>query len=186
MDGPLHAYGHLQILDILNAFSDAMTPTPSPEQRIVGCALSNYLADRRQRIIADWIASVQSDTAVPAADELTLTQLKDHVPQILEDLSRTLEDAFNQEIKDRAAWRAATHGQIRWEQRYDISQLIREIGDLRTVLIYHLAEFHDERIPNFNGRLGLFAMVVLHSFFDRVTRISVEQFVANNQTFSPS
>jgi hypothetical protein len=128
------------------------------------------------------MASVRSDPAVPAADELTVTQLKDHIPQILDDLSRTLEHAFNQEIKERANWRAAIHGQVRWEERYDISQLIREISDLRTVLIHHLAEFHDARIPNFNGELGLFAMVVLHSFLDRLIRISVEQFIATSNT----
>lgn len=159
-----------------------MTPEPSPEQRIVGCSLSDFLADRRPRIVAEWMASVRSDWDVPAAGELTLAQLKDHIPQILDDLSRTLEDAFNQEVKDRAAWRAATHGHGRWEQCYDIAQLIREIGDLRTVLLYHMAEFHDERIPNFHGELGLFAMVVLHSFFDRLIRISVEQFLATGRT----
>jgi hypothetical protein len=155
-----------------------MTPNPSPEQRIVGCSLSNYLADRRQRIVSEWMASVRSDPAVPAADELTVTQLKDHIPQILDDLSRTLEDALNQEVKERARWRAATHGHIRWEERYEISQLILEISDLRTVLIHHLAEFQDTRIPNFNGELGQFAMVVLHSFCDRLIQISVEQFIA--------
>jgi hypothetical protein len=128
------------------------------------------------------MAAVLSDPSVPAADKLSLTQLKDHVPQILDDLNRTLQDAFSQEIKDRAAWRAASHGYIRWEQRYNIGQLIREISDLRTVLIYHLAEFHDERIQNFNGQMGLFAMVVLHSHFDRLIGISVEQFIASGNT----
>ena len=160
----------------------AMTPNPSPEQQIAGCSLSNYLADRRQKIVSEWIACVLGDPAVPAADELTVAQLKDHIPQLLDDLSRTLEDAFNQEVNERARWRAATHGQIRWEERYDISQLILEISELRTVLIHHLAEFQDTRIPNFNGELGRFAMVVLHSFCDRLIRISVEQFMATSKT----
>ena len=140
------------------------------------------MADRRQQIISEWITSVLSDPAVPAAGELTVTQLKDHIPQLLDDLTRTLEDALSQEVKDRAKWRAASHGQIRWKERYDISQLIREISGLRTVLIYHLAEFHDTRNPNFNGESGLFAMIVLHSFLDRLIRISVEQFIATSNT----
>jgi len=159
-----------------------MIPNPSPEQEIIGCSLSNFLSDRRQNIVAEWMAAVRHDPALPAADGLTVTQLKDHIPQILDDLNRTLCDAFNQEIKDRTAWCAATHGHIRWEQHYDISQLIREIADLRSVVIYHLAEFHDDRVPSFNGRLGGFAMVVVHSFFDLIIRISVEQFVASSRT----
>jgi hypothetical protein len=111
-----------------------------------------------------------------------VSQLKDHIPQLLDDLCRTLEDAFNQEVKERARWRAATHGHIRWQERYDISQLIREISDLRIVLIHHFAEFQDARLPHFNGELGRFAMVVLHSFCDRLIRISVEQFIATTNT----
>jgi|SRR5581483_9290728 len=155
-----------------------MTLAPSPEQRIVGCTLSNFLSDRREIIVSQWMKKVLADQAVPATDELTLMQLKDHVPQILDDLSRTLDDALNQQTKAEAAWRAAIHGSIRWKQHYGIAQLIREISDLRTVLIYHLAEFHDERISTFNGERGVFAMVVLHTFFDRLIRISVERFVS--------
>ena len=162
-----------------------MTPLPSPEQRIVGCSLSNYLTDRRSRIVSEWMTAVLSDPAVPAADRLTVVQLKDHIPLVLDDLSRTLEDAFNQEVKERAKWRAATHGQVRWEQRFDISQLVRELSALRIVLINHLAEFQDDRIPNFNGESGLFAMVVLHSFVDQLLRISVEQFIATGNTTAP-
>lgn len=162
------------------------TPQPSPEQKIIGCALSNFLADRRQKIVSQWMTYVLRDQGVPAADELTLAQLQDHIPQILDDLNHTLNDAFSLEIKTRAAWRASTHGQIRWQQKYDISQLIREIGDLRTVLIYHLAEYHEERVPNFNGEAGLFAMIVVHSFFDRIIRISVDQFIAASRIIQRS
>lgn len=159
-----------------------MTPDPSPEQQIVCCSLSNYIADRREQIVSEWMATVLSNPAVPAADNLTLAQLKDHIPQLLDDLSRTLEDAFNHDVKKGTKWRAATHGHIRWEGRYDISQLILEISDLRTVLIHHLAEFQDARIPNLNGRLEQFAVVVLHSFCDLLIRISVEQFIATSNT----
>jgi len=155
---------------------------PDSEQMIIGCRLSDFLADRRQQILEEWMDNVRADPAVPAADELNLGQLKDHVPQLLDDLNQTLCDAFNPEIKKHAAWRAATHGHIRWEQKYDISQLIREIANLRTVLIYHIAEFRDERVPNLGGRLGLFATVVVHSFLDRLIRNSIEQFLATSQT----
>jgi hypothetical protein len=156
------------------------TPEPSPEQQIIGCSLSNFLADRRDQIISEWIIGIRSDNAVPAADTLTLGQVKDHVPQILDELNQTLCDAFNPQIKERAAWSAANHGYLRWQQHYDISQVVHEFASLRTVLICHLAEFQDERAPHFNGKLGRFATVVLHSFFDRLIRYSVDQFVATS------
>lgn len=156
------------------------TPAPSPEQQILGCTLSTFLAGRRERIIAEWVASIRQDEAVPAVDELTFGQIKDHIPEILDELNQTLCDAFNPELKQRAAWSAATHGYLRWQLHYDISQLVLEIASLRAVLIYHLAEFQDEGSTDFNGQVGLFAMVVLHSFFDRLIRYSVDQFVATN------
>ncbi len=158
-----------------------MSPDPSPEQQIVGCTLSNYLADRRARIISQWMEEVLRDEAAPASHKLTRTQLKDHIPEILNDLSATLEDALNREIKAHAARRAGIHGSVRWQQNYDISQLVSEISSLRAVLICHLAEFHDERISKFNGEAGVFAMVVLHTFFDRLIRISVERFLSSQQ-----
>lgn len=155
-----------------------MILAPSPEQQMLGCSLSNFLADRRQQIISQWVEAVLRDRKVPAAEELTPNQLKDHIPQILDDLNRTLDDAMNQEIKARAAWRASIHGSIRWQQNYNISQLVEEISDLRAVLIFHLAEFHDNRTPTFSGENGVFAMIVLHTFFDRLIRISLEQLIS--------
>jgi hypothetical protein len=142
-----------------------MNLQPSPEQKIVGCSLSNFLADRRRQILDEWIARVLRDKDVPSANQQSLVQLEDHIPQILDDLSRALDEAFHQQIKNRIAWRAAIHGQVRWQQNYDMPQIIREISDLRTVLICHLAEFNDKRMPDLNGELGLFATVVVHSFF---------------------
>jgi hypothetical protein len=153
-------------------------PEPSPEQQIVGCSLSNFLADRRQQILSEWMVGIQEHEKLPATDHLTPHQLRDHIPNILDDLNRTLTDAFNHEIKEQSARFAAYHGHIRWEQHYDIAQLIREIGALRTVLIHYLAEFQEQRAPESAGKPGLFAMVVLHSFFDRIIRLSVEQFLA--------
>lgn len=156
-------------------------PEPSPEQQIVGYSLSNFLAERRQQILSEWMIGVMESDRLPATDELTPNQLKDHIPNILDDLNRTLNDAFDQEIKDRAARFAAYHGHVRWEQHYDIAQLIREIGALRTVLIHFVAEFQDRRGPETVGQTGLFATVVLHKFFDRIMRLSVEQFLATSK-----
>jgi hypothetical protein len=162
------------------------TPEPSPEQKILGYSLSNFLADRRQQIVSDWIISVRRDDAVPATDQLTLSQIKDHVPEILDELNQTLCDAFNPQLDKRVAWRAANHAYLRWQQHYDISQLICEIASLRTILIHYIAKYHDERTPNLNGELGVFTMVVVHSFFDRLIRYSVDQFVATSNVIKRS
>ncbi|HTH50175.1 MAG TPA: RsbRD N-terminal domain-containing protein [Candidatus Limnocylindria bacterium] len=156
-------------------------PEPSPEQQIIGCSLSNFLADRRHQILSEWLVGIQENDRLPATDQLTLSQLRDHVPEILDDLNRTLNDAFDHQTKEHSARFAAYHGHMRWEQRYDIAQLIREIGALRMVLIHHLVEFQEVRAPESAGKPGLFAMVVVHTFFDRMIRLSVEQFLATSK-----
>ena len=59
-------------------------PEPSPVQQIIGSHLSNFLADRRQQILADWLLGIREDERLPATDELTTSQLKDHIPNILD------------------------------------------------------------------------------------------------------
>jgi hypothetical protein len=150
---------------------------PIASQESIGVSLAQFIADRHDRIVSEWEEAVRRDQAVPIADELTHHQLRNHIPKILSGLSQTLCDASNQELAQDTAYDAAMHGQIRWEQHYDISQLLREIGHLRVTLIHHLTEFH-EQTPDFCGASGLFATVVVHSYFDRLIRVSVEQFLA--------
>jgi hypothetical protein len=80
---------------------------------------------------------------------------------------------------------AATHGYLRWQQHYDISQVILEFASLRRTLIYHLADFQENGAISFDGRTGVFAMLVLHSFFDHLIRHSVDQYVHSKHVLKP-
>ena len=152
-------------------------PTPTPDQQRISVRLAEFIAERRERILAEWEDAVGRDQTMPAPDKLTHGQLRDHTPQILSGLSQTLANAFNPELMFDTAYEAATHGYMRWEERYDVSQVLREISHLRATLIYHIAEFQ-EQAPDFTGSLSLFAMLIVHSYFDRLMRISIESFIA--------
>ncbi len=160
-------------------------PKASPSQESIGVSLAQFIADRHDRIVSEWEEAVRRDQAVPITDELTHDQLRDHIPKILSGLSRTLCDASNQELAQDTAYDAAMHGQIRWKQHYGISQLLREIGHLRVTLIQRLIEFQGQT-PDFCGPPGLFATVVVHSYFDRLIRVSVEQFLAAGERSKPN
>jgi hypothetical protein len=91
-------------------------------------------------------------------------------------------DASSEELKQEAAWTAAMHGQIRWQEAYNLSEILREIALLRSIMIPHLVEFH-ERHPEFTGARSMFSMSVTHGFLDDTMRSSVEQFLAMQERF---
>jgi hypothetical protein len=152
-------------------------PIPTPDQQRISVRLAEFIAERHERILAEWEDAVSRDQTIPAPDKLTHDQLRDHTPQIVSGLCQTLCNAFNPQLMFDTAYEAATHGHMRWEERYNVSQVLREISHLRATLIYHVAEFQ-EQTPDFLGSLSLFAMIVVHSYFDRLMRISVESFIA--------
>lgn len=138
--------------------------------------LAAFLSDRREQIILDCLAAVERDPKLKASDTLNPSQLRDHLPQLLDNLSKTLCDAFSKELKDQAAGTAATHGHIRWKEGYDVSQLLREFAHLRTSLIHYLVVFQADHEAA--GASWLFAATVTHRFLDDAVRISVEELLA--------
>jgi len=155
--------------------SDKPLEISSPQDRQIGARLACFLSDSRARIISEWTAAVHRDRHIISSEALTHAQLTDHVPQLMDDLNDTLCHAFSEDINEHSAWTAATHGHIRWQEGYDLSELLREMGDLRLAILPLLHEFHGR---NANASGILLAMTVVHGFLDDSIRTSVEQFIA--------
>jgi len=73
-----------------------MTPTTPAETKpatahpdSVNGRLATSLNLEREQIISEWLDRVQNDPAIPT-DSLTLTQARDHLPQLFDDLTETL------------------------------------------------------------------------------------------------
>ena len=150
---------------------------PSSHNKNIGAELADFISKRHERILSEWEEAVRRDPTVPSADKLSRRQLTDHIPELLTSLSLTLCEAFDQELAQDVTYTAAMHGQIRWQQDYNVSELLREIGHLRTTLIHQLTEFRTQ-IPDFGDASGEVATVIVHSYLDKLMRRSVEQFVA--------
>ena len=157
--------------------------TPKEQNRnwqSVGEQLASFLSARRETITAEWVAVVGHDAKIPSSDNLTLHQLRDHLPELFEKLSATLRNAFGHDTKEEAAHTAAKHGAHRWSTGYDLSELLREYAHVRSAFIAHLIEF-EELHPEFGGAARVFAQVTFHRFFDNALRNSVEQFREEQQ-----
>jgi len=91
----------------------AQPEQPTPNQQSIGTQLAVFLFERRDQILSDCITAIERDEKVPTSDTLNRVQLRDDLPQILDNLALVLSDAFNQDLKQEAVWVAASHGFLR-------------------------------------------------------------------------
>ena len=161
----------------------AQPEQPTPNQQSIGTQLAVFLSERRDQIVSDCMAAIERDEKVPTSDTLNRTQLRDDLPQILDNLAMVLNDAFNQDLKQEAAWTAAYHGHLRWKEHYDISELLREFAHLRSILVRYLVEF--QGLHQAIGASWLFAAAVVHRYLDDAIRSSVEQYLAITERSRP-
>ncbi len=94
-------------------------------------ALANALRARITAIVREYEETV--DRLIPAADELTRKQVRDSVPEVLEQIAQALESKNPAE-----AWTlvelSIEHGVTRFHQQYDVKQLITEFRLLRRIV----------------------------------------------------
>jgi len=89
-------------------------------------------------ITQDWVGKVTSDPYLRSDDQLTLNQLIDHVPQMLEELCALLSQEGEPDFRDVRA--ASSHGYARSLAGYTLTELLRELELLRDCVFNFVAE----------------------------------------------
>lgn len=94
------------------------------------------LRDHADLILDRWAAEVRS--TLPSADELTMKQLRDDLPELMKYITHRLAkaDLVSQESLDKAS---PKHGVARFDQNYKLEELLVEYQVLRKILLEHLA-----------------------------------------------
>src|SRR6516165_3711381 len=92
--------------------------------------LADHIDDRIDAILELWRKTVQSNGNVPNSTRLTRREFLDHIPELLERLADRLR---GHEVD--AASSAQKHGQLRWKEGYEISEVVNELSHLRLTLI---------------------------------------------------
>ena len=135
----------------------------------------------REQILQCWIAAVDQHPSISTSDNLTYTQLLDHLPELCTELAALLKQPNAQDIKREARQDARAHGWKRWRQGYKLEELIREICLIRR-------DFTDTWLKAFAATNADFdvdaqntARRVAESFFDNVIIEATVQFVEENQ-----
>lgn len=136
---------------------------------------------QREQILHSWIAAVEKHPGISTSDNLTYTQLLDHLPELCTELGALLKQPNAQEIKREARHDARAHGWKRWRQGYKLEELIREICLIRR-------NFIDTWLKTFalvNKRFDLNAQNaarrIVECFFDNVIIEATVQFVEEHE-----
>ena len=141
----------------------------------------DFVLAHRDQILQSWIAAVDQHPNISTSDNLTYTQLLDHLPELCTELAALLKQPDAKEIKREAKQDARAHGWKRWRQGYKLEELIREICLIRR-------NFNDTWLKAFatvDKRFDLDAQNaarrIVESFFDNVIIEATVQFVEENQ-----
>lgn len=122
--------------------------------------ISRLLLKGHETIVQNWTEKVTADRRVRSDNRLTYLQLVDHVPQIVEELRQALSKG---ERPDGAALHEGrNHGRMRWQQGYELKEVVRELTLLRATLIEFIdtyrgaipAQSPDQIVQSYNRITG--------------------------------
>ena len=139
------------------------------------------MSARREEILESWIAAVDRHPSISTSDNLTYTQLLDHLPELCTELAALLKQPDAKEIKREARQDARAHGWKRWRQGYKLEELIREICLIRRSFIDTWFQAFAGANPAFDFHAQNAARRVVEGFFDNVIIEATVQFVEEHQ-----
>lgn len=147
--------------------------------------LADYLDERREVLLGTWVEAVRAEPIISATKSITESQLRNHLPELLKDLATLLRaggnlSAIEQTARQNVREHSHQHGGMRWEQNYDLGDMLRELSVLRMAVLGELARF-EESAHDFSRGADLFARTLIHRFIDDLSRRSSTSYVEQQQ-----
>lgn len=144
----------------------------------VNTDIADFLEKQKEDILTEWRQRVRTDSSILPSKSLNQAALTNHLPQIFDALCATIRQYRSSLIAEQAVKDAREHGAIRWRQGYELSEVMRELKHLRSILIYHQRAF--ENLHQDNGMAAmLFVSTILHRFMDEIVIEATEEYVAS-------
>ncbi len=98
--------------------------------------IAHGLRERRGAIVADWCSRVLAHPQISSGASLPIARLQDHIPALLEDFERRLEEVAAGSPHGAApAADAAAHGLHRWQEGFELTEVTRELGQLNLCMV---------------------------------------------------
>lgn len=93
--------------------------------------IRRLLRNGQETIVRSWTEKVTADRRVKSDDRLSYPQLVDHIPQIVEELHEALGNGGAPPVLTQGR----EHGRQRWQQGYELKEVVRELTLLRVTLV---------------------------------------------------
>lgn len=127
-------------------------------------------------ITLEWVDRVKSDAYLRADDPLTLSQIVDHVPQMLEELCGLLAQGGEPDFGSVRA--SSSHGYARSLAGYSLTELLRELELLREGVFDFVARTEQERGVSRSETIR--ALRLVNRYFGEDTIFVVEHYLQRN------
>jgi signal transduction histidine kinase len=101
-------------------------------------SIAQHFNTRREVILAAWEAAVKADLSLAVGASLNRVEFLDHVPALLDTFERDLLEFNPEDTRDKVSdfpKSAASDGLKRWQQGYDLGELVRELGRLNECVV---------------------------------------------------
>jgi signal transduction histidine kinase len=99
--------------------------------------VASALRAAEDTILEQWRGKVLE--VLPAADELTMQQLEDHLPMLIEKIASALEASEPQPTNELVAV-SPIHGETRFHQNFNLNELLVEYHILRRVMLENITD----------------------------------------------
>jgi signal transduction histidine kinase len=112
--------------------------------RVQLSALASELLKRREAILEAWRDAGAAVSGVNIASSLSRAQFNDHIPAVLDCLAHSLEARPGEQdpfAKQTETEKVSDHGLQRWQQGYQLNELIREWGHLQMSVVAELERY---------------------------------------------
>ena len=140
--------------------------------------LVDHLVGQQSFIGEQVVFAIRSSGEISSSERLTDQQLIDHFPQLFADLVEYFLTEADPSTRRRTIDAALKHGMTRWQQGYELVEVIRELGIVhRSILDHGIEKFFEENsqwvnsINNARRNLG--------AFFEDSVAGSVQRYVEN-------
>lgn len=136
-----------------------------------------FILVNQEQITRRWVTVVDRSARIPSSDELTYQQVLDHLPALCTELGLLLTNFDATAIQEQAARDAGRHGIKRWQQGYELAEVITEICLIRNEVLGNWLKLFARTNSDFDVNARELANELVRRFFDQVIIDSTVQFV---------
>ena len=165
------------------AFVDSENASTQPgadRRRATLAQLAEYLLTQEAVVTGQWLLAVRRDTQIDSSDRLTYRQLLDRLPQIYRDCCEFVRRRDAGLLAGETRSDAREHGGVRWQEGYQLDELLRELEAFRRIVVLVTTRYADLN-GDFQGEIHNSAHALIQQFFSEVTIQSVRQFVSEQR-----